>query len=185
MMQNQLFNHFAVTDHGERMTNDSSKPKKHFFQRPWTEDRCGMVIDTVVTFEDGSQRSYFDGKTLEQLQEQYGPTLRICDLDTIKADDLARLRTEPVEIHVDDYIEALEVLPPDDLWVDDDINPGRETFKSCEHIQAGVTSVYAMVDGRYWTFTDEASVKPDYIVSRVLLAVEKESQENANRPTAG
>jgi len=71
-------------------------------------------------------------------------------------------RTDPVEITDQEYIEALEVLPPLD-WHG---GRGKESFKSSEFFVSNITSIYVNLGTRYFTFRDVATLSHQEIMSR-------------------
>lgn len=101
-------------------------------------------------------------KTFDQLQLDY-PSLQRCSSSDFQEMREKSLRTDPVEITRETFIDQLEVLPPLGRVVRD----GAETFKSSEFYSGRITSCYARVNGRYYHLRDVASITHDEILARI------------------
>lgn len=104
------------------------------------------VIDSCRP--DGT--SWIYGQTLEQLQVRY-PDAQVMTLERA-ASELERLRlarsSGPMEITQEQFIDALECLPPAEWHHHTD----TESFKSSEAFSGRITSAYVRLNNRYFTF---------------------------------
>ena len=79
-------------------------------------------------------------------------------------------KTEPVKISEEEYVDALECLPPLNF-----INRGAtESFKMSERYTGRITSVYARLGTTYWTFRDIDTMSHQEILDRIAAAEEKD-----------
>lgn len=105
----------------------------------------GPLLCIDVVMPDG--RSKFARETLEQIQARY-PGAEIADLDTWTAAKEKALSTEPTEITYEQYMDALEVLPPQ-RW---HITKACESFELCEQTSGRITAIYVRVGKRFFTY---------------------------------
>lgn len=124
-------------------------------------------LDAVLQYGDGEKRGWFSNMTAEQLAEQHG-----CEVGLMGVDELNRLtdevfRTEPEQITVEQWIEALECLPPM-KWGS---ILGVESFRCSEFYSGSITAIYARVGDSCWKFRDNAYMPMEEISRRVLLAM--------------
>jgi hypothetical protein len=91
---------------------------------------------------------------LKRYSPEYGPNLVVLARDDAMACHEAAFRSEVAEITVEKWDDMLGVLPPM-AWRNDQLG---ESFKLSEYLTGGITSIYVSVDGRYFTFNDNASL---------------------------
>ena len=154
-----------MTTIAEQATAEFADP---VFYVPACNGVVPQIIDTARPYR-GSYIGQYSGRTLEEFRVNY-PTAKIGDLDTVVQEKECLLISAPVEITEDAFIEALEVLPPEDYQT------GRSavTFKMCEHLSGRITAVYAHVGSRYFTFNDVCSIEHAQIVDKVKRSLEIE-----------
>lgn len=101
----------------------------------------------------------FSGRSLDQLTSDY-PDIEIVEVDAaVEIMDAANRR--PVEeITQEQYWYALEVLPPEN-WKQ---IPNGDYFQMSEYWSGDITTYYAQLNGRYYTWMDNAWMKPDQVM---------------------
>jgi hypothetical protein len=134
---------------------------------PSTEWPRPQLLDAAFRDAEGVMRGMYSHKTCAELQQDYKSSvqmMRMCDFD--KLHDEA-LRTEPEEITEAEYDEAFFVLPPmkfHNLM-------GVESFRMTEFYSGNITTIYAMCEGRYWKFLDNADMDTHVLVDKVRAAM--------------
>ena len=109
------------------------------------------------------------GLTLEQYVEARGFPVRVVDraeLETMIADYEAGQVTVPESITEDQWTYALNVLPPS-RWGH---YVGVELFHICERLSGELVSWYAHLNGRYWSFVDRSTARPEDLARKVAEA---------------
>jgi len=101
-------------------------------------------------------------RTLAQFREQY-PTAGIYYSTEVAVQIEALCRTEPEEISQERFIDALEVMPPKS-WKQ---FGQEESFKFIEHYSGNITSIYARVGERFFTFLDNASMSHERVMDKI------------------
>lgn len=146
----------------------TDKPKVMAFANPANH----YVQDVAVQQADGTYLSHCYGETLEQMRERVqDPAIEMVDLDEFSEMVDDRNVTDPVEITEEQYIDALEVLPPMD-WVMGETS----SFYMSEFYSGSVTSIYVARGGRYFKYRDR--VKPHHDrVAKVRQWLEKQEAQ--------
>jgi hypothetical protein len=108
-----------------------------------------VVIDVVIVKGDGTAIGMYSRETLDQLALKH-PSVVMGEMDDVIALKEAIHKTAPVEIAEEDFLFALEELPPDgwqtaDQW---------ESFKASEHLSGRITAIYARCGARHFCFND-------------------------------
>lgn len=130
-----------------------------FFQPPTTPGGMGTIVD-FINPENGL--SHCSSEDWFQVAARYPGTEVWLIREAIDFREQAG-RTEPVEITLDQWRDALEILPPAN-WH----RAGAfESFQSCEHFSGRLTATYLRRGGRAWMFTDLAGMSLDDIVAKV------------------
>lgn len=149
----------------------ATKPARteYFFVRlPVVPGEVPCHLDAVLEYGNGELRGWFSDMTKEQLAEKHG-----CEVGLMTVQELNRLhddayRTEPEQITEEEWIEALEVLPP--------MKWGRalgvESFRMSEFYSGNITSIYARVGDSCWKFRDDAYMPIEEISRRIHKAME-------------
>jgi len=121
------------------------------------------IIDIMKKSKDGTLRSWVNGHTVEQVQARY-PGCVLGELMTVVADTEEMNRTPPFPITEEDFIKALECLPPEG-WTN---KGGCETFKMCEYFSGNITAIYARCGTKYYMMRDHATMTHDQILAAIL-----------------
>lgn len=107
------------------------------------------IIDVAFEREDGVLVGFYSHETLEEIALRY-PCVILNTRSEAQASQEASFITSPKEITEEQFIDALDVLPPMN-WR----NEGRtESFKFCEYIVDNITNIYVRVSKRYFHFSD-------------------------------
>lgn len=106
-------------------------------------------------------KSAINGETLEQVRVRY-PEAEIIEVYEFIDKKEKTLCSDPVEITEEKYIEMLEVLPPDN-WIRKN---GESSFELCEHLSGRVTSIYCVVEGKYFSFSGIAGSSHEDKIAR-------------------
>ena len=143
------------------------------FYTPAKDGCLSTIIDRALEIEGGyiGQHSL---ETLEQIQLRHEGAL-LGDFATVHAERQAMMITEPVSIPEDDFIQALECLPPEG-WVR---NRHTESFKMSEYYSGSITEIYARFGDTYWCFKDLATKTHNEIMHKVLQVAIPPKQEGA------
>ena len=159
-----------------QVENSTQKVRVFFVPSHWSEKHqtqiVPMVIDTVVD-RDGKSLSFYSGETLDELRKRY-PTAEIGDMDSVLAEKENMMRTDPVECTEEDFWNALECLPPFDWQRTGSIG---ESFKLVERTSGRMTSIYARIGSKYWSFTDVDTMPHGEIMAKVKASNEKAQAE--------
>jgi hypothetical protein len=133
---------------------------------PGTQQVVPVIIDFAKRRPDGVFVSSISGNTLEETATRY-PGAQLGECDTVVAEKESKLISEPVEITQAQFIDALEVLPPDD-W---QRHVYSESFKMSERLSGRITSVFVRVNDRYYEFADRDSITHEEAVEKVSRAM--------------
>lgn len=119
-----------------------------------------VVIDVIR--ENGS--TLINGNTLEEIRERY-PDAQQMSLEEAKEALESNLIGDPERISKEQFIEALEVLPPES-WR----NCGEtESFKMSEYFYGNITSIYVRIGNEYFSFNDRGTLSHDDIIRKVAM----------------
>ena len=100
---------------------------------------------------------------LKRFSAEYGPNLVVLGQDDAMACHEAAFRSEVAEITADKWDDMLGVLPPI-AWRHDGLG---ESFKLSEYLTGGITSIYVALEGRFFTFNDNAMLRHAECCARV------------------
>ncbi len=131
-------------------------------------DRAFLGSVQSILLPDGTVE-WSGGLTLEQYVEERGFPVRVVDrseLETMIADYEAGQVTEPESITEDQWTYALGVLPPS-RWGH---YAGVELFHISERLSGELVSWYAHLNGRYWSFVDLSTARPEDLARKVAEA---------------
>ena len=135
------------------------------FYTPASDGRYPVIIDIAHQTEAGWIGQY-SHETQEQIALRH-PTVTLGDAEVVADEREAMMIGDPVEITEEQFWDALECLPPEG-WIN---RQHEESFKMCEYYSGNITSIYARVDGRYWTFKDVGTKSHADIIAKVRAAV--------------
>lgn len=128
--------------------------------------RC--VIDTLKP----NGRTAIFNESLEEIKQKYPDAIQM-DFDAaIKTLQDALVSKNITEIKKDEFIEALNVLPPSQ-WVR---NIQTESFKSPERLSGSITAIYVRIGKKYYYFNDYFYIKHDALVAKVLESIKRNTQ---------
>lgn len=119
------------------------------------------IIDNAVE-RDGVLVGHYSGETLEQLRLRH-PGAALGEWEVVYAEAEASRKTEPVEINEDEFLRALNVLPPV-RWTR---RSDSESFKISERLYGSITAIYARMGDRYYSFSDYIALPHDEVISRI------------------
>lgn len=130
------------------------------------EQNIPQIIDIVVGL-DGALSGGYSGQTEETLRRCY-PTMEVTTVKEFAEEQEHALRTEPTPNTEENYIDALECLPPVD-WTRRD---GVESFKMSEMYCGRITTIHAVNrrTGTYWSFMDRCDLSHGEIVEKINAA---------------
>lgn len=138
----------------------------------YNAERCVISPSalTVIDVLRDNGRTLINNETLDEVRLRY-PDAQEMGLEDASRflDDMAV--SEPMEITREAYIEALEVLPPED-W---ERGQASESFLMCEYYRGCVTTVCVRLGKRYFSYHDRASLNHAQRVEKVerWLAAQK------------
>ncbi len=118
-------------------------------------------------------------ETSEQIRLRH-PGATLAEWEDVYAETEASCKTEPVEITEDNFLKALNVLPPV-RWTK---RSDSESFKLSERLYGSITAIYARIGDRYYTFSDNIALPHDDVISRIKQfssTVSSEISENLMR----
>ena len=136
--------------------------RKPMFYTPANGILVPQIIDEAKINSQGAYIGVYSGETLEQIAARY-PDAQIGDCDDIVATREAMMKTDPVEIMEDQYVDMLEVLPPEDFKFD----TFGSSFKMSEYLSGRITNIYATYGKRYFMLTDVASLPHSEIIRKI------------------
>lgn len=139
------------------MTDTSTQFAQHCFYVPGTD----TIIDTAE-LRDNIWRSTTSNQDINQIRIDY-PKAELGDFETVYKTAEASYRTKPVEISKEEFLYALGVLPP----VNWRTVRGVESFKISERYYGQMTSIYARVGKRYFTFIDLITTPAEQIADLI------------------
>lgn len=131
------------------------------FYTPAANGCYPTIIDEAIEI-NGTPTGRYSGETLEQIGKRY-PGAQVGDAMDIAAQREAMMISEPEQITEEQFMDALEVLPPEG-WIR---HQHTESFKMCEYYSGRVTSIYARFADTYWTFKDIGSKTHVEIMDKV------------------
>lgn len=121
------------------------------------------AIDFAVRRADGVIVGAFNGKTIAELEAEYGAKVECGTRNDYQAVHDAYWRTPPARITAEEWDEALNALPPEG-WCK--VN-GVESFKMSEYLSGGITTIYARKGECCWSFRDSAALPARDIAERI------------------
>ena len=124
------------------------------------------IIDNAVD-RGGVLVGHYSGETLEQIRLRY-PGAALGEWDDVYAETEASRKTEPIEIKEDEFLKALNVLPPV-KWTR---RSDSESFKISERLYGSITAIYARIGDRYYTFSDNIALPHDDVISRIKQSLQ-------------
>jgi hypothetical protein len=133
-------------------------------QAVFFEPGKAWIYDYAVCDENGI---FFtkSGESIAQINI-LNPNVILGDMELYNQQREAILRTSPVEITEERFLEMMNILPPLG-WR----NAGfTESFKMCEMTSGNFTGIFARIGKRYFTFQDLVSLPHHEIVSKINLA---------------
>ena len=151
------------------MENQAS-PVRRVFYAAATAESSMYAIDYVTENADGQFVSKTHGKTQAELSQEHGREVLIADLEAYALIEENLYKTAPRQITEDEFIQALEVLPPLQ-WCR---HQGVESFRWTEFYSGNITSIFVrQSSGTCWTFRDNAFITTDAILAKVAEAEAK------------
>jgi hypothetical protein len=120
------------------------------------------VVDVAHQVEGEGWRGLYSGKHQDALTVDY-PGLQVVSVEESVKQIEAACRTAPEQITQDAYEFALEALPPE-AWVR---KVEAESFHFAEHYSGAITTIYARVGKKYFSFLDVYSLTHDEIMGKV------------------
>src|SRR5260370_31699701 len=104
-----------------------------------------FVPGTTTIIDDAIDRAgvlvgHYSGETLEQIRLRH-PGAALGEWDDVYAEAEASCKTEPVEITADEFLKALNVLPPV-TWTK---RIESESFKISEPLYGSLTAIYTRI----------------------------------------
>lgn len=122
--------------------------------------------DAAAKNQEGQYVGLYSGKTLEVYQREY-PDIMLVTFEELEKHILEACKTPVIEIDVDKYHEALEVMPPLNWRTED----GNSSFMLCEMYTMDITDIYAQMSTgesgrRYFSFRDQVSLSQKEIYQR-------------------
>lgn len=124
------------------------------------------VIDLIMP----NGLTQYAAETEEQIRLRYPDARRMTFDDAILSKENA-LIDAPMEITEDQFIEALEVLPPNQWRT----VGNEESFKMSEHLSGGITRIYARIGERFFSFNDRFTLPHKQIIAKCQEAQVGES----------
>ncbi len=112
-------------------------------------------------------------ETLEQIRLRH-PEAALAEWDDVYAETEASCKTEPVEITEDEFLKALNVLPPV-RWTQ---SSDSESFKISERLYGSITTIYARIGDRYYTFSDHIALPHDDVINRIRHSVQRREKSD-------
>jgi hypothetical protein len=137
---------------------------------PSKDGKAPYFIEPLDLMPDGSFLTRFGDKTVSQMRVHYGPDMKIGTLDEYVELEEAHYRTDPVEITEEQYMNALNILPPVGFAKVD----GVESFKFLEATCGRITTIFAQVGKRFFKFDDVCNMPASKIAERINALVSKE-----------
>ena len=104
---------------------------------------------TIIDIMQPDGKSQYARETIEQIKARY-PGAEVWDFDAAIEHKENALKSAPEEITEEQFIEALEVLPPED-W---QRTAEGQSFKMCERTSGRITAIYAEVNGKFYTMSN-------------------------------
>jgi hypothetical protein len=125
----------------------------------------GKVIQAIDEIHPQTGRSVINNQTLEEIEARY-PGAFVMEWEKyIDLHDEA-VKSPPIEISEEKFIEMLEVLPPVNWHREEE----TESFKMSERLSGSITAILCRVGDRYFQMSDSFFMKHAEIVSKVMSA---------------
>lgn len=130
----------------------------------------------LFVYREGSRNAYtvidketlicpWTGQTKEDLLAEE-PDLQFLEWEEFSERVERNTVTEPQEITEEQFLEALNCLPPLN-W---HISPNFECFHMSEFLVENYTATYAKVGDRFFTWTDTVNATPEKIKNKLMKA---------------
>lgn len=131
-----------------------------------TQCFVSLAQRVIIDYAGANGRTQIFGQTLEEVRERYPDVQAMEANDAVDAIENGLIDAEATEITEQQFTDALEVLPPMKWKSYSD----SESFMMAEFFYGSVTSIYARVGNRFYTFHDRCSLSHDDIVRKVVLS---------------
>lgn len=130
-----------------------------------TQCFVSLAKRVIIDYAGANGRTQIFGQTLEEVRDRY-PDVQIMEAnEAVNAIENDLIDAGATEITEQQFTDALEVLPPMKWKSDSD----SESFMMAEFFYGSVTSIYARVGNRFYTFYDRCSLSHDDIVRKVVF----------------
>lgn len=126
------------------------------------------VIDDI---NPTTGKGLYSGESLDQMRKRY-PNIQLQDLDEVVEQQETALRTAPSMITEEQYVDALEALPPVN-WVR---LGNTESFTFSERHSGRITTIYARVGKTCWSFLDVYSIGHHAIMAKIEEVIQAQTQ---------
>lgn len=141
--------------------------------------RTNRVLDDVRPGETPEE-------AIARYAEEFGGELVVVGLGEAFRLQEEAAKTEPSEISGEEFDDKLNILPPRG-WVPG-FGDGASSFKICEPYIGKVHSIYAKLNGRFFTFRDDVRMAHDDILAKVFHSAayrgeRSDEGKNDDRPT--
>ncbi len=133
------------------------------------------IIDNAID-RSGVLVGHYSGETLEKIRLRH-PDAALGEWDDVYAEIEASCKTEPIAISADEFLKALNVLPPV-RWTQ---RSDSESFKILERLYGSITAIYARIEDRYYTFSDNIALPHDEVVSHIRQSLQQRDSEISER----
>lgn len=131
----------------------------HYFYVP---GQTNVVDEVWIRPADGVKVGLFSKATATELRNKH-PGLIMCAESEVRARANAAACTAPIEITKAVFQDMLYALPPQG-WTD---RGDRESFKFAEYYSNDVTSIYARIGERYFTFKGLGTLSHDQVMAKI------------------
>lgn len=133
------------------------------FYAPATETEKPRLIDSVRRTESGEIFGFYSNQSQQSLEAEYKRKLLIEKWSIVSNLIEESHCTEPSHITLEQWNDALDVLPPQD-W---NTANGVESFKFMEHYWGDVTSIYCKTGKGCFVFKGRASMSADEVAEKI------------------
>ena len=104
-------------------------------------------------------------KTLSELQRTH-PDMQLIDYSEFeKIHDNAYI-SAPQRTTEERFYDAFECLPP----IQKNSKQGDIIFAMCEYLSGSITTIYAKINGEYWSLNDQVRIPSDEIYKKIEAA---------------
>jgi hypothetical protein len=125
------------------------------------------IIDTAHQGEDGELRSDVNKQTLAEMRARFGyEMVQVGELEDVARASEDAVRTAPVEVNEERWMDMLEVLPPL-KWTG---RGGTESFRISEMTYNSVTTTFVRIGKRYFEMSERVTVTHEDLVAAVRAA---------------